>query len=112
MDSIDWHLFRMIRQLEENAEGGSSLEYGRQREALQQCLGKDAVELVELDSTNYTMAEAQIVRLHELRAEQHIAEETSSTLEAPSAQEAAHTDSVQAERREVSGLSGEHVFVR
>ena len=62
------------------------MEYGRQREALQQCLGKGAVELVELGSTNYTKPEAQIVRLHELRAEPHIAEETSSTLEAPSAQ--------------------------
>ena len=66
----------MLRQLEENAEGGSSLEYGRQREALQQCLGKDAVELVELGSTNYNKPEAQIVRLHELRAEPHTAEET------------------------------------
>ena len=50
------------------------------------------------------------MRLRELRVEPHIVEETSSTLEAPSAQEAAHTESVPAERREVSGLSGEQVL--
>ena len=67
-------------------------------------------ELLELGSTNYNKQEAQIVRLHELRVEPPIVAETSSTLEAPSAQEAAHTDSVPAERREVSGLSGEQVL--
>ena len=87
------------------------MEYGRQREALQQCLGKGAVELVELGSTNYTKPEAQVVRLHELRADPHTVGET-STLEAPSAQEAAHTDSVPAERREVSGLSGEQICMK
>ena len=67
-------------------------------------------ELLELGSTNYNKQEAQIVRLHELRVEPPTVEETSSTLEAPSAQEAAHTDSVPAERREVSGLLGEQVL--
>ena len=68
------------------------------------------VELLELGSTNYNKQEAQIVRLHEFRVEPHTVEETFSTLEAPSDQEAAHTYSVPAERREVSGLLGEQVL--
>ena len=68
-------------------------------------------EVVELGSTSYNKQEAQIARLHEIRAEPHTAEKTASTLEAPSAQEADHTDSVPAERHEVSRPQGDQVFL-